>query len=162
MTPPADMTQAKDQRNIAWDDSSARNVYCDVSTVSATREEISLLFRTSQAGQRKDNKVTVELTDRVALSPFVAKRFAIQLNNAIQDYESRFGYLNGNVVIQERLEPTPALQPLLFRSAKGVEKVSLMFQFLDDLKIRPAFERSWEFLEKRLLENDFCWASKKR
>ena len=160
--PPADMTQAKDQRSIVWDDSSVRNVYCDVSTVSATREEISLLLGTRQAGQKEDNTVTVELTDRVALSPFAAKRFAIQLNNVIRQYESRFGYLEGNAVVQERLEPTPALQPPLFRSAKGVEKVSLLFQILDDLKIMPAFERSWEFLEKRLLEKRFLLGFEKK
>ena len=160
--PPADTTRASGRKRVIWDDSKSRNVYADAFNVMSSREEISLLLGTRQAGQKEDNTVKVELTDRVALSPFAAKRFAIQLNNVIRQYESRFGYLEGNAVVQERLEPTPALQPPLFRSAKGVEKVSLLFQFLDDLKIMPAFERSWEFLEKRLLEKRFLLGFEKK
>ena len=92
--PPANTTQPKDRRNIVWDDSNARNVYSDQSTVSATREEISLLFGTSQAGQRDENTVTVELTDGIAMSPFVAKRLSILLQNVVKNYETKFGKLD--------------------------------------------------------------------
>lgn len=153
--PPADTNQVTGHARIIWDDSHIRSVYADVANVGSTREEISLLFGSSQAGQREGNQVTVKLTDRITLSPFAAKRFAIQLNNAIRDYESKFGYLDEKTVVQEKLEPTPPLQPPLFRSAKGAEKVGLLFQFLEDQKIRPAFERSCEFLEKKLLGNRF-------
>ena len=36
----------------------------------------------------------VQLTDRVVLSPFAAKRLALLLNNVVQDYEKKFGALD--------------------------------------------------------------------
>jgi hypothetical protein len=160
--PPADTTQASGQRRIIWDDSNARNVYANAANVMSTQEEISLLLGTSQTGQTDENTVTVTLTDRIAMSPFGAKRFAIQLNKVITEYESKFGYLDGKALLQERLEPTPSLQPPRFKSIKGAEKVGLLFQFLDEQKITPAFERSFEFLEKKLFENRFLLGFEKR
>jgi hypothetical protein len=160
--PPADTTQASGQRRIIWDDSNARNVYANAANVMSTQEEISLLLGTSQTGQTDENTVTVTLTDRIAMSPFGAKRFAIQLNKVITEYESKFGYLDGKALLQERLEPTPPLQPPRFKSIKGAEKVGLLFQFLDEQKITPAFERSFEFLEKELFENRFLLGFEKR
>ncbi|HVO84316.1 MAG TPA: DUF3467 domain-containing protein [Syntrophobacteria bacterium] len=37
--------------------------------------------------------MTVQLSDRIVLSPFAAKRLAVLLNNVLRDYESRFGAL---------------------------------------------------------------------
>ena len=42
------------------------------------------------AGQKE---VNVQLTDRVVLSPFAAKRLSILLNNILTDYEKKFGQL---------------------------------------------------------------------
>jgi hypothetical protein len=93
--PPADTTRASGRKRVIWDDSKSRNVYADAFNVMSSREEISLLLGTRQAGQKEDNTVTVELTDRVALSPFAAKRCAVQLNHIIQEYESKYGSLGG-------------------------------------------------------------------
>ena len=44
-----------------------------------------------QAWHAGQKEVTVQLSDRIVLSPFAAKRLAVLLNNVMRDYESRFG-----------------------------------------------------------------------
>jgi len=85
--------QAGAQTRIVWDDSSMRSVYANVSNVAGTREEIVLLFGMNQAWHAGQKEVKVQLTDRIVLSPFAAKRFSILLNNVLQDYEKRYGAL---------------------------------------------------------------------
>ena len=140
---------------VEWDDSDARNVYANVAQVKATREEVILLFGKSQRERADQDELTVKIDRRIVLNPIAAKRLAMKLNKGIQAYESTFGFLDGKAVLHERLEPTPPLSPPAFRSTKGAGKVDLLFQFLKDQKVEPAFERSCEFLAKTLLENRF-------
>ncbi len=84
---------ASTQVRVKWDDSNMRNVYSNVCNVAGTREEIVLLFGMNQAWHSGQKEVTVQLADRIVLSPFVAKRLANLLNNVIRDYESKFGSL---------------------------------------------------------------------
>ena len=86
-------SKAVAQPQIVWDDSSMRSVYANVSNVAGTREEIVLLFGMNQAWHAGQKEVKVQLTDRIVLSPFAAKRFSILLNNILQDYEKRYGML---------------------------------------------------------------------
>ena len=85
---------AAQQRKIRWDDSNMRSVYANVCNVAGTREEIVLLFGMNQAWHSAQAEVTIQLADRVVLSPFVAKRLALLLNNVIRDYESKYGSLD--------------------------------------------------------------------
>jgi hypothetical protein len=78
---------------IVWDDSNMRSVYANVSNVAGGREEIVLLFGMNQAWHAGQAEVKVQLTDRVVLSPFAAKRLAVLLNNVVADYEKKFGKL---------------------------------------------------------------------
>ena len=81
------------QRKIHWDDTNMRNVYANVCNVAGTREEIVLLFGMNQAWHSGQPEVTIQLADRIVLSPFVAKRLAALLNNVVQDYETKYGAL---------------------------------------------------------------------
>jgi len=81
------------QVKIRWDDSSMRNVYANVCNVAGTREEIVLLFGMNQAWHSGQKDVTIQLADRIVMSPFVAKRLANLLTNVIKDYESKYGAL---------------------------------------------------------------------
>ena len=78
---------------IRWNDSNMRSTYANVCNVSSTREEVTLLFGTNQAWKGIEEEVIVQLSDRIILSPFAAKRLALLLNNVIQQYEARFGAL---------------------------------------------------------------------
>ena len=90
-------TQTVGQTKIVWDDSNMRSVYANVSNVAGGREEIVLLFGMNQAWHAGQKEVQVQLTDRVVLSPFAAKRLAVLLNNVIADYENKFGKLEFGV-----------------------------------------------------------------
>ena len=93
----ATTTQAPGQMKIVWDDSDMRSVYANVSNVAGGREEIVLLFGMNQSWHAGQKEVKVQLTDRVVLSPFAAKRLSILLNNVINDYEKRYGALEVGV-----------------------------------------------------------------
>jgi hypothetical protein len=57
-------------------------------------EEVVLVFGTNQAWERGQAEVRVELSHRIILSPFAAKRLADLLTNVMRDYETRFGPLD--------------------------------------------------------------------
>jgi len=83
--------QATGQTRIVWDDSNMRSAYANVSNVAGGREEIVLLFGMNQSWHAAQTEVKVQLTDRIVLSPFAAKRLSVLLNNVIADYEKKFG-----------------------------------------------------------------------
>jgi hypothetical protein len=88
-------TAAKEaQPKIVWDDSNMRSFYSNVCNVAGTREEIVFLFGMNQAWHSGQKEVKIRLADRIVLSPFVAKRLAVLLNNILQDYEFRYGTLD--------------------------------------------------------------------
>jgi hypothetical protein len=79
---------------IKWDDSNLKSSYANVCNVSTTREEVVLIFGINNAWERGQKEVHVQLTDRLILSPFAAKRLATLLNNVMADYEKRFGTMS--------------------------------------------------------------------
>ncbi len=89
----ADAPQAGQQLKIKWDDSSMRSVYANVCNVNGTREEVVFLFGMNQAWHSGQKEVTIQLADRIVMSPFVAKRLATLLSGVIRDYEAQYGEL---------------------------------------------------------------------
>jgi hypothetical protein len=82
---------------IKWDDSNMKSSYANVCNVTSTREEVVMLFGMNQAWNRGQKEVTIQLTDRIVISPYAAKRLAMLLSGVITQYESRFGALNVDV-----------------------------------------------------------------
>ena len=85
--------QTPAQPKIVWDDTNMRSVYSNVANVAGGREEIVLLFGMNQAWHAGQEEVKVQLSDRVVLSPFAAKRLQMLLTNVLNDYEKRYGKL---------------------------------------------------------------------
>lgn len=81
------------QMKIRWDSANMRSAYANVFNVASTREEVVILFGMNQAWDATQQELTVQLSDRIVLSPFVAKRLSLVLNNVIRDYESQYGSL---------------------------------------------------------------------
>ena len=79
---------------IKWDDSNMKSAYANVCNVSSTREEVVMLFGVNQAWNRGQKEVVIQLTDRIIISPFAAKRLSLLLGSVVKEYESRFGTLN--------------------------------------------------------------------
>lgn len=80
-------------QTLRWDDSKMTSTYANVCNVSSTREEVTLLFGTNQSWHTGQSELTVQLSDRIILNPFAAKRLSMLLNNIIGEYEKRFGEL---------------------------------------------------------------------
>lgn len=96
-------TQDTTQLKIRWDSSNMRSAYANVFNVAGTREEVVLFFGMNQSWDATQREVTVQLSDRIVLSPFVAKRLSLVLSNVIRDYEARYGKLE-----VEARQPTDA------------------------------------------------------
>ena len=79
---------------VKWDDTNMKSSYANVCNVTSTREEVVLLFGMHQAWQNGQREVAVQLSDRIVVSPFAAKRLFTLLSNVIKEYENRFGMLN--------------------------------------------------------------------
>jgi len=88
-----DKPQAPQQMKVRWDNANMRSAYSNVCNVSGTREEIVLFFGMNQAFDAEQNEMTIQLTERIVMSPFVAKRLAALLNNVMKDYETKYGAL---------------------------------------------------------------------
>ena len=79
---------------IKWDDSKMQTTYANVVNASSTREEVSVFFGTNQTWNvPKDKELTIQLSDRIVLNPFAAKRLVVLLSKIIKEYEVRFGPL---------------------------------------------------------------------
>ena len=80
--------------DVTWDDKNMQTTYANVVNMSSTREEVSVFFGTNQTWNfQEQNKVTIELTNRIVLNPFAAKRLLVLLNRIVTEYEKRFGTL---------------------------------------------------------------------
>ena len=79
---------------IKWDDSAMKSSYANVCNVTSTREEVVMLFGINQAWNRGQKEVTIQLTDRIIISPYAAKRLVQLLDGVVKEYEKRFGTLN--------------------------------------------------------------------
>jgi Protein of unknown function (DUF3467) len=82
------------QMQVKWDDSNMKSSYANVCNVMSTREEVVLMFGVNQAWHGGQREVTIQLTDRIILSPHAAKRLSLLLNNLVKQHEERFGALN--------------------------------------------------------------------
>jgi hypothetical protein len=90
-------TRELEGMKIKWDDSQMKSAYANVCNVTSTREEVVMLFGMNQAWNRGQKEVTIQLTDRIVISPYAAKRLAMLLDSVVKEYEKRFGALNVDV-----------------------------------------------------------------
>ena len=90
---PGPKTSMVGQTKIRWDDTKMRTAYANVCNVATTREEIMVLFGTSQAWMNAGEEVAVSLSDRILLNPHAAKRLMGMLVKTIEEYERNFGTL---------------------------------------------------------------------
>src|SRR4026208_407816 len=91
----ADKAAAQQGARIKWDDTAMKSSYANVCNVTSTREEVVMLFGINQAWNRGQKEVTIQLTDRIIISPYAAKRLASLLAGVGREYEKRFGKTNG-------------------------------------------------------------------
>lgn len=82
------------EAKVQWDDSAMVTVFANVVNIQSTREQVDLFVGTNQTwNPQNDGAVTVELSNRVILTPHAAKRLSVALAGVMQEYESRHGKL---------------------------------------------------------------------
>ena len=82
------------QMQVKWDDTNMKSSYANVCNAMSTREEVVLMFGVNQAWHSGQKEVTIQLTDRIILSPHAAKRLSLLLGNLVKQHEERFGSIN--------------------------------------------------------------------
>ena len=79
---------------VSWDDGKMATTFANVVNVQSTREQVDLFFGTNQTWNLADDRsVTVELSNRIILTPHAAKRMWVVLGGVIREYEARYGSL---------------------------------------------------------------------
>ena len=77
---------------VNWDDSKMTTTFANVVNVLVTREELTLLFGMNQTWNAAQTKeLTVQLSNRIVLTPYAAKRLLTLLTARMRDYETRIG-----------------------------------------------------------------------
>jgi hypothetical protein len=83
------------QSPVEWIDKNMATHFANVVNVQSTREQVDLFFGTNQTWNVSDgSRLAVELSNRIILTPFAAKRLLTILNGVLREYESRYGALN--------------------------------------------------------------------
>jgi len=92
---PARQTQVRDAQ-VRWDDKKMVTSFANVVNIQSTREQVDLFFGTNQTWNIANEKtLSIELSNRLILSPFAAKRLSVALAGVIREYEARYGALDG-------------------------------------------------------------------
>ena len=90
-TPPA----APRDTQLHWDDTKMATHFANVVNIQSTREQVDLFFGTNQTWNATDERpLSIELSNRLILSPFAATRLSLALNRVLREYEDRYGALD--------------------------------------------------------------------
>jgi len=78
---------------IKWNTEGLKSSYANFANANTTREEVVLNFGVNNSWDRAQSEVAIELSHRIMLSPFAAKRLSTMLAQLITEYEQRYGEL---------------------------------------------------------------------
>ena len=94
LTNPSQTTQPTNATpSVQFDVSNLQSSYANVCNVSSTREEVVLAFGVNNVWEQAQANIQVQLTNRIVLNPYSAKRLAAVLNRVVAEYEAKFGTL---------------------------------------------------------------------
>jgi hypothetical protein len=90
--PPAAPADPVVGTRVHWDDGKMVTTFANVVNVLATREEVTLLFGMNQTWNVAESKeLTVQLSNRIVLTPYAAKRLLTLLTVRMREYEAQIG-----------------------------------------------------------------------
>lgn len=76
---------------VKWNVEHLKSSYVNFANANSTQEEVVLNFGMNNNWDRMANEVEIELTHRIVMSPFAAKRLAELLGKLVSQYEGRYG-----------------------------------------------------------------------
>jgi hypothetical protein len=68
-----------------------QTTYANVCNVSSTREEFTVFFGINKGWNPEQRELTVDISNRVILNPYAAKRLLLLLQSIVRQHESLFG-----------------------------------------------------------------------
>ena len=110
-------SQVRNQPTVVWETENVRNVYANVFNVAGSPEEFVLSFGMSHAWGESQNELKVQMSGRILMSPFAAKRLARLLNGVIREFESRYGTLQ---IERSQSDPSSTVN----RQAQDVRRIN--------------------------------------
>jgi hypothetical protein len=78
---------------VKWNVEHLKSSYINFANANSTQEEVVLNFGMNNNWDRMASEVEIELTHRVVMSPFAAKRLADLLGKLVAQYEGRYGVM---------------------------------------------------------------------
>jgi hypothetical protein len=92
---PASAPESTRATTVQWIDKDMATHFANVVNVQSTREQVDLFFGMNQTWNvTGTSQVAVELTNRIILTPYAAKRLWTVLGGVLREYESRHGALD--------------------------------------------------------------------
>jgi hypothetical protein len=92
MNPP--LEPGEHRAGINWNDANMVTGFANVVNIQGTREQVELFFGTHRSWNvAKAGDVKVDLTNRMILTPYAAKRLNTILSKVLSEYEARHGVL---------------------------------------------------------------------
>jgi hypothetical protein len=87
-------TTRPERPRVHWNADQLKSSYCNFCNANSTREEVVLNFGINNSWDRGQVDMQVDLTHRIVMSPFAAKRLSEVLANLVREYEARHGTLS--------------------------------------------------------------------
>ncbi|WP_027062469.1 DUF3467 domain-containing protein [Mesorhizobium loti] len=85
----------KPRKGVEWLEGQMSTHFANVVNVQGTREQVDLFFGTNRTWNVEEgSSVSVELSNRIILTPLAAKRLWTVLGGVLREHESRYGPLN--------------------------------------------------------------------
>lgn len=84
----------KRQAKVEWNDDQMQTTFANVVNIQGTKEQVELFFGTNRTWNVTAGElVKVDLTNRLILTPYAAKRLSNILIGVLREYEARHGVL---------------------------------------------------------------------
>lgn len=79
---------------IEWNDETMQTTFANVVNIRGTREQVEFFYGTNRTWDvQRDGPVRVDLTNRIIMTPYAAKRMHRILSGVLKEYEARHGVL---------------------------------------------------------------------
>ncbi len=148
--------EGDDPRSLGWDETDARTISPTICTISATPEEFTFLFGRQESLGRHGQRPTVRDAEKIIVKPLLAKRLSGALNEALRQYELRFGPLELTSEKKERQRAEPDFPVFLAPvSPVTTDKRRLLLDLVTGLNVATALEHSFKISKGQLFENRF-------
>lgn len=79
---------------VKWNFENIKSSYVNFANANSTKEEVVLNFGLNNSWDRSQPEMEIDLSHRIMMSPFAAKRLAELLTKLVAEYESRHGQLS--------------------------------------------------------------------